>query len=87
MTSTREQKAHENKLRALAGQHGFRLSKSRTRDPGAVDYGRWMLYGRDGNRVIISHVVRGIEAGATLAEVEQYLRAEHAAALQELNAL
>lgn len=39
-------KAHENKVRRAAERQGFRLVKSRTRDPLAIDYGWHILRGR-----------------------------------------
>jgi len=40
------EKAHENKLRRAAGRQGFRLTKSRVRDPLARSYGWHILQGR-----------------------------------------
>jgi hypothetical protein len=44
MTSPETQiKIYENQLRRAADRQGLRLTKSRTRDPKAVDYDRWAL--------------------------------------------
>jgi len=39
-------KARENKARRAAERQGFRLVKSRTRDPLAIDYGWHILRGK-----------------------------------------
>jgi hypothetical protein len=39
------EKVRENRLRRVAGRRGWTLSKSRRRDPLAVDYGIWTLTG------------------------------------------
>ena len=36
-------KVHEIKLRRMAERQGLRLSKTRRRDPRAIDYGTWTL--------------------------------------------
>jgi hypothetical protein len=40
---TSEDKVRENRLRRMAQRQGLTLSKSRRRDPLAVDYGQWLL--------------------------------------------
>jgi len=37
------EKVRENRLRQVAQRRGYTLSKSRRRDPLAVDYGKWRL--------------------------------------------
>lgn len=37
------EKVRENRLRRMADRYGFRLIKSRSRDPRAVDYGLYAL--------------------------------------------
>jgi hypothetical protein len=39
------EKVRENRLRRVAGRRGWTLSKSRRRDPLAVDFGTWTLTG------------------------------------------
>jgi hypothetical protein len=38
------EKTRENRLRRMADRQGYRLAKSRSRDPHAVDYGRYAVY-------------------------------------------
>jgi hypothetical protein len=40
---TSENKVRENRLRRVAERRGWKLTKSRRRDPLAIDYGRWFL--------------------------------------------
>ena len=40
---SRNDKVLENRLRRMADRHGYRLGKSRSRDPRAVDYGLYAL--------------------------------------------
>lgn len=40
---TASEKVRENKLRRMAARRGLVLLKSRRRDPGAIDYGGWMV--------------------------------------------
>jgi hypothetical protein len=37
------EKVRENRLREVAKRRGYELSKSRRRDPLAVDFGKWYL--------------------------------------------
>lgn len=37
------EKVYENRLRRMAERQGLALSKSRRRDPRALDYGQWSL--------------------------------------------
>jgi hypothetical protein len=72
MPQTTNEKVRENLLRRAADRQGLALRKSRTRDPRAIDYGRWM---------IVSLVTGKVEAGTgptgkpcmTLDEVEANL--------------
>lgn len=41
-------KVRENRLRRMAGRQGFRLVKSRRRDPYAIDYGTYRVETADG---------------------------------------
>jgi hypothetical protein len=38
-----DEKVRENLLRRMADRQGVTLHKSRTRDPRALDYNRWMI--------------------------------------------
>lgn len=40
---TTDEKTRENRLRAAVARQGFKLSRSRRRDPRAVDYGRYYV--------------------------------------------
>jgi hypothetical protein len=55
-----EMKVMENRIRRMAHRRGFRLEKSRRRDPEAMDYGTYRLYSEDGSleadRVLLEHV-------------------------------
>ena len=44
------EKVRENRLRRMAKRQGLALSKSRRRDPLAIDYGQWRLQGRGKDR-------------------------------------
>ena len=60
-------KVRENRLRRMAGRQGYRLVKSRRRDPLAVDYGKYRIETAD-----------GVEAtGLTLDEAERRLSSPH----------
>lgn len=63
-------KVRENRLRNAAKRQGLLLSKSRRRDPRALDYDRYMLVGARG-----SIVAGGGPFGFSLSldEVEQWL--------------
>jgi hypothetical protein len=43
MAVTTGEKVRENLLRRVAERQGLALRKSRTRDPRALDYDRWMI--------------------------------------------
>lgn len=63
-----DDKVRENRSRRAADRQGFRLVKSRTRDPQAVLYGKYWLIDYRLN----AHVFGG-EFGARLDEVEEFL--------------
>lgn len=42
-----DEKVRENRLREVAKRRGFTMSKSRRRDPLAVDFGQWTLTSGD----------------------------------------
>jgi hypothetical protein len=69
--STR-QELEEDRVRRLAERRGLRLHRSRSRDPQAYDYGRYML--RDANtRVIVAGTTNTGRAVWTLGDVETFL--------------
>jgi hypothetical protein len=64
-------KVRENRLRRMAERQGFRLVKSRRRDPLAVDYGRYRVETGDG--VEPARFASTMGWGLTLDEVEKRL--------------
>ena len=46
------QKVRENRLRSAAARQGLKLSRCRTRDPRALDYGTYRLTGAAGELVL-----------------------------------
>jgi hypothetical protein len=60
-------KIREARLRDTAARRGFRLTKSRRRDPKAEDYGRYHLTDGQGRSVI------GGSSGTDLDTIESYL--------------
>jgi len=46
-----DEKVRENRLRRMADRRGYKLVKSRSRDPHAVDYGRYALIDEFGGTV------------------------------------
>ena len=65
-----DEKVRENRLRRVAERRGYRLLKSRRRDPEALDYGGYMLLDAASNTVILGASPRAIFA--TLEDVEKY---------------
>jgi hypothetical protein len=59
MTSSNA-KVRENRIRRVAERRGYRLTKSRRRDPLAVDYGQWKLTGKGRDHVFSD--LDGVEA-------------------------
>ena len=66
-TSSGSDKIRENRLRRMASRQGYVLTKSRRRDPRAVDYGGYFLADANTSRLETS------EHGMDLDEVEAYL--------------
>jgi hypothetical protein len=62
----------ENRLRRVAERRGYRLLKSRRRDPEALDYGGYVLIDVQTNAVILGATPVGFSA--TLDNVEAYFR-------------
>ena len=60
-----EFKAFENRLRRMAKRRGWKLHKSRRRNPLCPDYGKYMLVDYKTNRVVYG-------AGSGLAEATAY---------------
>jgi hypothetical protein len=72
-----EEKVRENRLRRMATRQGFRLEKSRRRDPMALDYGLYYIIdgpaGQRGGANWRSRELVTSEYGFTLDEVERWL--------------
>lgn len=66
MTNTNQ--ARELRLRRAAKRQHLSITKSRVRDPRAVDYQRWKVVDIHTNKI-----VAGDRFGLTLDEVETYL--------------
>jgi hypothetical protein len=78
-TTIAQEKAVEGRLRRRAEREGLMLVKSRTRDPLADDYGRYVLVtdsagnrlGRYGGQAAVSDFAKGF--GLTLEQIEGQL--------------
>lgn len=71
---TRPNKVYENRLRLTARRHGFILTKSRVRDPGALGFGLYGLISVRTNGSIFEANCLGSPCTATLGEVEKWLK-------------
>ena len=71
-TTPTQLKVTENRLRRAAQRQGLGLAKSRTRDPRALDYGRYQLYDLATNSVAAGEL--GGTLGLGLEDVERALR-------------
>ena len=65
------EKVRENRIRRMTERQGFRLVKSRRRDPRAVDFGRYRVETGDG--VEATAFTSAMGWGLTLDEVEKRL--------------
>jgi hypothetical protein len=68
------EKVRENRLRAAAKRQGLELSKSRSRDPRAIDYGRWLVIDAGSGMVVGGGA--GGRHDMDLDQVEAYLKGE-----------
>jgi hypothetical protein len=64
------EKVREARLRRMCDRRGFRLDKSRRRDPNAIGFGGFKVVDSRDN-VVLGHV--GHEFSATLDEIETWL--------------
>jgi hypothetical protein len=64
-------KVYENQCRRAADRQGYQLVKSRSRDPRAVDFGRYMLVNNATGVVEAGEL--GSSAALTLTEVAEFL--------------
>lgn len=63
----------ENKLRRAADRQGLRLSKSRSRDPRAVDFGLYALIDAQSGGTVHPMLANRWPHALTLDDVESYL--------------
>lgn len=68
-----EAKVLENKLRRMADRRGYRLTKSRSRDPGAVDFGLYALVDVQTDKPVNPAIAGRWACSWTLDEVQSYL--------------
>jgi hypothetical protein len=68
-----EDKVRENKLRRMADRRGYRLIKSRSRDPGALDYGLYAVIDIQTNGAANPAIAGRWVCSWTLDEVENFL--------------
>lgn len=75
MTSkkARSEKARETRLRRMADRQGFKLVKSRLRDPKATGYGRYVLINIIRNAAVPDGLGPTGQPNMTLDEVEEWL--------------
>ncbi len=76
-TTERAEKVRENRLRAMAERQGLALRKSRTRDPRALDYDRWMILDPTVKGGVVGKGRTG-KPSMTLGEVEDNLMGDDA---------
>jgi hypothetical protein len=77
VVATTSEKVRENLLRRVADRQGLALRKSRTRDPRAIDYDRWMIVSLIPGRPDIGTGPTG-KPTMTLDEVEANLMGDDA---------
>ena len=65
------EKVRENRMRRMAQRQGWRLIKSKRRDPRAVDFGQFWLVD-----IYTNGAVTGGQFGISLDEVEEFLISE-----------
>lgn len=78
----KQRKKHENRARYRARGRGLTIVKSRTRDTGAPDYGRYRIVGA-GGRIVAGNDPRYKGYGLTLADVLSHLGDAAAASIGE----
>jgi hypothetical protein len=66
-------KIHENRLRRMAERRGYRLQKSRSRDPHAVDYDCYALIDVQTGGAVNPAIANRWTCSWSLAEVEHWL--------------
>jgi hypothetical protein len=69
-------RVRENRLRRMAQRQGYRLERSRRRDPRAIDYGGYQLIDIETSGVVFSQPP--LEHPADLDDIERFLTTEGA---------
>lgn len=64
----------ENRLRRVADRQGLKLMKSRSRDPRALDYGRYALIDLESGGTIHPMLIDRFACALTLDEVREWLK-------------
>jgi hypothetical protein len=72
MATDQAEKIRENRLRNMAARQGLRLTKTRRRDPRALDYGTYMLVDANTDALVAWGLQSGY--GMTLDEIETCLK-------------
>ena len=73
-------KVRELRLRRMASRRGYRLSRSRVRDPRAVGFGLYALVDENTGKAVNPDIVGRWKHSWTLDEVEKWLRGDEAEA-------
>jgi hypothetical protein len=68
------EKTRENRLRRMAQRQGYRLMKSRSRDPRAIGFGEYMIVDLETNLTATGDPRRG--EGLDLDGVEEWLTSD-----------
>jgi hypothetical protein len=69
------EKSRETRLRRAAQRQGYRLMKSRTRDPRALDYNKYWLIAVNGSLTSINDL-KGLDAVEAALYPDQYRSGE-----------
>lgn len=70
------EKVRENKLRRMADRQGLRLTRSRSRDPNAIDFGLYALIDIQTNGAVNPALANRWVCSWNLDEVEEYLTSD-----------
>lgn len=73
-----DEKVRENRLRRMADRQGLRLTRSRSRDPQAIDFGLYALIDIETSGTINPVIAGRWICSWTLDEVEGYLKSPEA---------
>jgi hypothetical protein len=69
-----QERSREQRLRRAAERQGYKLVKSRRRDPRALGYGRWYIVEAERNFIVIG--TEGGHPNMDLDAVEEWLTSE-----------